>query len=250
MRAIILAAGTGARLAPPGEERPPKCLLRLGGKTLLQRQLRALRRVEVEEVALVVGYGAEQVEAELRAVGASPAPRLVRNPRYEEGSVVSLWCAREALAAGDDVLLMDADVLCDARVLERLAAAPRPDCFLLDRELEQGEEPVKICVRGGVPVEFRKRIEPGLEYDFAGESVGFFRLSASTARRLAERAEGYVRGGRAAEPYEEVLRDELLDRPPGGFGFVEVTGLPWIEIDFPEDLRRAEREILPALRED
>lgn len=250
MRAIILAAGTGTRLAPLEEDRPPKCLLRFGGKTLLERQLRALRKVGVEEVTLVLGYRAEEVEAELRAVGASQAPRTVLNHRYEEGSVVSLWCAREALSAGHEALLMDADVLCDARVLERLAAAPRPDSFLLDRELEEGEEPVKICVRDGVPVEFRKRIDPALEYDFAGESVGFFRLSGSTARRLAKRAEGYVRGGRAAEPYEEVLRDELLERPPGSFGFVDVTGLPWTEIDFPEDVRRAEREILPSLRDD
>jgi choline kinase len=45
------------------------------------------------------------------------------------------------------------------------------------------------------------------------------------------------------------LRNVLL-ADPGSFGFEDVTGLPWIEIDFPEDVVRASDEILPAIRKD
>lgn len=47
--------------------------------------------------------------------------------------------------------------------------------------------------------------------------------------------------------FEEALRAVLLASPPDRFGVEDVTGLPWIEIDFPADVERAEREILPAL---
>ncbi|MFQ5678241.1 MAG: NTP transferase domain-containing protein [Gemmatimonadota bacterium] len=248
MRAIILAAGVGARLAADGEEAPPKCLLRFGGRTLLDRHLENLRAVSVEEVTVVVGYRADEVEEELRALSASSRTELVYNSRYREGSVLSLRAAAKRLTDGGDVLLMDADILCDDRLLRPLFRTGWSDLFLLDRELEPGEEPVKLCVRQGALVELRKKIDRRLAYDFAGESVGFFRFSEQTARRLAARSERYLEEGRTGEPHEEVLRDELIAAPPGTFGWEEVTGIPWIEIDFPADVRRAEREILPALR--
>ena len=53
--------------------------------------------------------------------------------------------------------------------------------------------------------------------------------------------------GRYEEPYEEAIRDLLLETPDA-FGYEDITGLPWIEIDFPEDIQRAQNEILPQLR--
>ena len=97
-------------------------------------------------------------------------------------------------------------------------------------------------------VEFRKRLAPDLAYDYSGESVGFFRFSRSMAARLAERTEDYVQDGRLDEPYEEVIRDLLLESPEE-FGFEDVTGLPWVEIDFPQDIERAQKEILPQINE-
>jgi choline kinase len=78
--------------------------------------------------------------------------------------------------------------------------------------------------------------------------VGFFRFSARAAAELAGRTEGYIYEGRAEAPYEEAIRDLLLANPDD-FGFEDITGVPWIEIDFPEDLRRAEEEVLPVLFE-
>jgi choline kinase len=53
--------------------------------------------------------------------------------------------------------------------------------------------------------------------------------------------------GRTAEPYEEAIRDLLAKAVPGTFAIAEISGVPWIEIDFDEDLRRAEDVILPAI---
>lgn len=245
MRAVLLAAGRGIRLGPLGHERP-KCLLAFGGRTLLARHLDCLRALGVDEVALAVGYREEDVRAELDALGAVPRPTTMTNPRFERGSVVSLWTMRDALCAGGDVLLMDADVLYDAGILARLAERPG-NVFLMDRKFDDtGQEAVKLCLRRGVAVEFRKRVAADLEYDLAGESVGFFRFSEPVARALAARCGEYVAAGRLDEPYEEAIRDLLLDDPTL-FRVEDITGLPWIEIDFPDDVQRAAQDILPRL---
>jgi choline kinase len=240
MKAIILAAGLGRRLGAS----TPKCLLEFGGRTLLQRHLDVLVSRAIDEVVIGVGHGAEQVEAVL-AQGRQPIPiRLVYNPDYAQGSIVTLWHLRESLCAGSDALLMDADVLYDRRVLARLLESRHRNCFLLDREFEPGDEPVKLCVRDGRLVEFRKQVD--VACDYTGESVGFFRLSGRMAGKLIEAAATYIGANRRDQPYEEALRDTLLAEPDQ-FSFEDITGLAWIEIDFPVDIERARAAILPQM---
>ncbi len=149
---------------------------------------------------------------------------------------------------GGDVLVMDADVLYDQRIMRALVAGAAPvNRLLIDRAFEPGAEPVKVCVRAGVPIELRKQLGADLAYDTIGESVGFFRLSEAGAARLATIVAGYVQGGRADQPHEEALRD-LLREASQVFEVADVTGMPWIEIDFPADVERARREILPRLQ--
>jgi choline kinase len=250
MRAIILAAGLGSRLLQTGDRQSPKCLLRFDGMTLLERHLRLLRSLGVEQVVLGLGFEYQQVEAELDRLGWSPRPSIVVNPQYDLGSVLTVHTVAEALTAGGDVLLMDADVLYDERVLEPLVAGAQANRLLIDRGFEEGDEPVKLCVRDGVPVELRKQVAANLAYDTIGESVGFFRFTEAAARRFAAIVAGYVDGGRANLPHEEAVRDLLLEQlrtPEHVFDIADVTGAPWIEIDFPNDIVRAAGEVLPQL---
>lgn len=246
MRAIILAAGLGLRLQQPPEQQFPKCLLRFQGVTLLERHLRALRAVGVDEVELALGFQPERIDEELDRLRWRPRPRAVLNSRYDLGSVLTVHTMADALTRGGDVLLMDADVLYDEAILRALVQGPSADRLLIDRDFEPGDEPVKLCLRDGVPVELRKQLAVGLQYDTIGESVGFFRFRDATARRLAQIVEGYVASGRQNMPHEEAVRDLLLE---GGrtYEVADVTGLPWIEIDFPGDVARAETEVLPRL---
>lgn len=245
MKAIILAAGVGRRLGKDGQIQP-KCLLKFNGKSLLERHLNYLRHYQIDEVVIAVGYQAQRIQEEIKALGAENWVSTVYNPDYTKGSVISLWTVRQHLVAGDDILLMDADVLYDRRIIERLVKTNIPNCFLLDRDFEPGDEPVKLCVRDNYLVEFRKQVALGLAYDFAGESVGFFRFGSIAAHRIATRTEQYVADGRHDEPYEEVIRDLLLETPEK-FGYEDITGLPWLEIDFPQDIQRAQNDILPQI---
>lgn len=248
MKALILAAGVGRRLGEQGENQP-KCLLQFDHKTLLERHLVALRQCQVDQVVMAIGYQAESIRAELDALGENDWVTTVYNPAYTQGSLVSLWCLREHLSTGQDVILMDADVLYDSRLLQRLRQTSIPNCFLLDREFEPGLEPVKLCVQAERLIEFRKQLAEGLTYDFAGESVGFFRFSGQITERLLTHVEHYIAKGYDETPYEEAIRDLLLQSPEA-FGYEDITGLPWIEIDFPEDVDRARLQILPRLQDE
>ena len=170
------------------------------------------------------------------------------NETYHKGSIVSLWTTRDVLRCGEDIILMDADVLYARGIMSTLVTEPVRNRFLYDRNFEPGDEPVKICLRNNRIVEFRKRLGTDLEYNELGESVGFFSFTAKMAGRLAAIADTYVAGGRCEEPYEEAIRDLVLSYP-NDFRVEDISGSPWVEIDFPNDIIRANRIVLPRIDE-
>lgn len=243
MEALILAAGAGTRLA--SVHTGPKILLDFGGRTLLARHLTNLQRLGVARVTLCLGHAASEVMSATESLEDKPEVRYVRNEAYREGSIRSLWAARDSLRGTDDLLLMDADVLYAPALLERLVVSAHGNCLLLDRSFEPGEEPVKVRLQNGRIVEFSKRPDPRVAFDTEGESVGFFRLQGSALEAMWTLAEAFVARGDAHLPHEDALR-ELFLRGDCRVGVEDITGVSWMEIDFPEDLERARREILPG----
>lgn len=239
--ALILAAGRNRRM---GVDVPPKALLRFGGNSLLARHLTILDACGVHQVAITIGYRAADLRDEVARHERGAGVALIENPSFRDGSIVSLWHAREVLRSGVPILLMDADVLYDRRLMMRLLDSPHENVFLLDRAIEPGEEPVKLCIDNGRIVDFHKR--PQLEHQWHGESVGFFRFSPAVAAELSDRLEEYVEAGRTDLEYEEAIRDMVLAHGRD-FGFEDISGLPWIEIDFPEDVQRGKAAVLPNL---
>lgn len=223
----------------------PKILLDFGGQTLLARHLAALEAHGIQQVAITIGYRSDLIRDEVSRLGWQDRVRFVENPDFRQGSLVSLEVQAETLRQGVPVLLMDGDVLYDPAMLGRLLRAPGENLLLVDREIEPGDEPVKICFRDGLIVDFRKK--PERVYDWHGESVGFFRFSPEMAELLATRCEDYVQRGERQVEYEEAIRDLILSEP-ARFQAVEISDLYWTEIDFPEDVLRAENVILPHLQ--
>lgn len=245
MKAIMLAAGVGHRLGCTNGKPLPKILLRFGGKTLLQYHIEALKNLGIDELVLGVGFHHQDIVREIHALGAEDFVRPILNKDYHEGNILTLWTLRQELCQGDPVLLMDADVLYCEELLERLLKSRHENCMLMDRSFDSGDEPVKICVRDGKIIEFRKWLSA--EFDFCGESVGFFKLSSDIAKKVIEQTELYIDQGRRQEPYEEAIRDVLLTSPRNTFEFEDITGLAWTEIDFPADVERANFEVLPQM---
>jgi choline kinase len=239
--AIILAAGVGKRLLGASGGRP-KCLIEVGGRSLLLRLLDGLAAAGVREAVVVTGFGDAQVRAALTRSPDGVSARCVTNPRFREGAILSLWTAREWLDR--DVLVMDADVLCDPAMLARLVGSPHASCFLLDAGQENTGEEQMLLVRDGRVCDIVRGGAPG--WELMGESIGFLKLEAAAARLLRELLEARVAAGDTGIEHEQVYPD-LLARVV--VGFERVDGMPWIEVDFPEDVARAEREILPRIAE-
>jgi choline kinase len=249
MHAIILAAGSGNRLADFNPDGRPKCLLEFGGRSLLSRQLDMLFQLGVHKASLVVGYEADQIIEHVGTLASRPEVAFVYNPAFEKGSVLSLLAARDAMSSNETVLVLDADVLFHPQIMQRLIDSPHQNCFLIDQNFVPGDEPVKIAIHKGQIVEFRKELPAELKFQRLGESVGFFKFDGNIAVKISQICEGYRSEGLLGAPHEEALRDILLALPRA-FACEDVSGLPWLEVDFPEDVERAIKQVLPAIRKD
>lgn len=240
MNVIMLAAGIGQRLK--SNHSKPKCLLEFNGMSLLARHITALDKHPVSELLIITGYKNELIKNEIDNMSTTLNINLIFNPEYEKGSVLSLLTGCNNLDTKLPVILMDADVLYHPNIIDILFSSQHENIFLLDRDFEPGDEPVKLCVSQGKIIEFRKQLPGDINFDIIGESVGFFRFSIDVFNKLHKQAEKYNNslGNNAA--YEEVIRDILLENPDL-FKYEDVTGVPWIEIDYPEDVTKAE-EIL------
>jgi len=245
MRAIMLAAGVGQRLFGGDPDARPKSLLEFGGKTLIERHLAAIKHAGITDLTLVVGYRADELRAAIRTLDKDGFVSFVENPNYREGSSISLWCARDILRGGTDVIFMDADVLYHPDVLGRLVRSSVPNCLSYDEDIEPGDEPVKICLKNGVPAEFGKIVSD--TFDGFGEWVGFLKLTPAIAGQLADRLDHFMTNDGRDRPMEDAVRELVRTLPAGTFGIANVTDLPWIEIDFPEDVAKARDQVLPAI---
>jgi L-glutamine-phosphate cytidylyltransferase len=239
MKAIILAAGVGKRFKEVSDQRP-KCLIEIQGLTLLERTLRALGAAGVDEAVVVIGYRGEMIKQAIGSTCGNVRVRYVFNDRYEKGAILSLWSARKEFA--DDLLIMDADVLFPVAMIERLVRSPRANCFLLDGSSENTGEEQMLLTRGGRVLNI---VRGGSgDFDVIGESVGFLKVSRVDAPLLRSILENFVSQGRDSIEHEEAFPAFMAQRE---IGFERVDDLPWTEIDFPEDLARAEQEVLPRI---
>jgi choline kinase len=242
VNAIILAAGVARRLAPL-TDKTHKALLPVGGRPLLSRMLAALADAGIRETVIVVGHCADQVRATAGTRLGRMAVRYVQNPEYARGSVLSLYAARAHLA--EPAVVMDADVLFPHELLRRLLAVPAPSALLIDRGFTDTGEEVKVYTRGERVIALGKKTVPEA-WQSVGEGVGFFKCGAAAGPEFVAAMQEVIASGEGLNEYEDALH-MLLQRVH--VGWVDVTGLPWTEIDFAEDLRRAEDEVLPRVRD-
>jgi choline kinase len=238
MKGVILAAGKGARLCGLNGN-TPKCLLRIGGPTLIERHIDTLRAAGIDDVVLVVGCQADQVR---RICG--PQVTFVENTRFAQtNSLYSLWLARTLLR--DGFVVMNCDVLFHPQLLTDLLTTRYEDALLIGYDQGPlGEEEMKVRTRCGRVVEIAKNLDP-LEAD--GENVGIVKFGPAGAAVLIDLLDQRVAAGGLRDWAPRAFAEFARRRP---LHVVGTRGYPWTEIDFPEDYERAIAEILPAIEAD
>lgn len=228
-----------------------KVLLHFDGKTLLERHVMILKKVGISKLYLVTGHLRENIQAVMPSLSKRYHITLEElfNPDFTEGSILSMHASLPALVnVSDSVLIMDGDVLYDARMLQHLLDSPHRTALLVDRDYSTvDDDPVLVPLRAGKPFEFVKKWTPapGQSADAVGESVGFFKIHSEDLPHLIRETCARTSGTARAESYDEALRALVKT---GHFCAEDVTGLPWTEIDFPHDLDFAAKFILPALQ--
>lgn len=245
MKALMLAAGLGRRLYGDENHELPKALLQFGGQTLIERHIRILQACGIDELNLVVGHRKDDLLAEAMRVAPDGFVRSFYNPRYREGPKHSLARGEEVLRSGDDVLFMDADVLYHPKLLQKLVSSDHKTCFVIDQEFQSTDDFVKVCINDGEIVNFGKSL--GNDYEMVGEWPGFFKMSAEIAQKIADSVQGFIARGEDEGAYEDAFCEVLKGSVPGTFRYEDITGTPWVELDYDADLEKAAKKILPQL---
>ena len=244
MKAVILAAGQGTRLSPL-TNRVPKCLVRLHGKPVMQRQLESLDKTGFEQCVVVVGYRGDQVEYQFGSNFRNVEITYVYNERFQEtNNLYSLWLARDYL--DDDILLLECDLVFEDGLLKDLAQVTYPDVAVVDwfRPTMDG---TVILAREGLAESILLKSQQAEQFDYryALKTVNIYSLSRDTmVHRFLPALDRYVDTGVTDVFYEAILA-ELVSQGKLNMA-VHLTGdRKWTEIDTVADLHEAEA-LFPA----
>lgn len=234
MKAVILAAGKGSRIADVADG-SPKSLLPLGDTTLLGHSLRHFASHGVTEIVIVTGYKRDRIAEYIRENWGG-ALEVVYNPHYDCTNVLySFWLAMPYLGA-DDFLFLHADTVFSDEVIARVMAHPASAqmVFAVDNHPCEEEE-MKVLKKGNLVVKVNKQMEPST---CDGEFLGLARISGSQTAKLRRQAERLFEEG-AMQSFFEMAVQRMIDEDALKVEICDVTGLPWREVDFPEDYKAA-----------
>ena len=238
MKAIILSAGTASRLRPLTDS-TPKCLLKIGGRSLLQRSIDALTANGISEIVIVTGYLHEQIESFVGRQYPGLRVTYIYNKEYSTtNNIYSLWLARPE-ADGEDVLLLDSDLLYDPAILSRVMASSHSNVLTLTKH-PLGEEEMKVVTDDqGSILEISKTCNPALA---AGESLGIERMSKSYTTALYRELAIMI----GQEGLSNIFYERAFERliPQGHtFRVLDVSDLFSCELDTVEDFENASQKI-------
>jgi choline kinase len=225
---LILAAGQGSRLLPMTEDLP-KCLLDLGGRSMLEWQLAGLAEAGVAEAAIVTGFRSDLVESLLP--GITPPGMRVRtlfNPFYKVAdNLASCWLAREELSGPS--LILNGDTLFEPVIARRLLASPEaPITVTIDRKARYDDDDMKVTTEGDHLRAIGKKLP---------ESIGFLRFSAPGATTFVAELERTMRTPEGTSLWYL----SAINRLAGNGVDVRcesIEGLQWAELDYLSDLER------------
>jgi len=219
MKAVILAAGIGSRLGNPF----PKPLTVLdNGSSILRNQVdHLLGHLTLNDIIVVVGFKMELV------VEAFPDLMYVYNERFDSTNTSKSLLKGLSKVHGEDVVFLNGDVVFDPRVLDRILVSETSAMAVNTARVAEEEVKYLTAPDGSISA-VSKVVKGGL-----GEAVGVNFIKAHdldlVRSKLAEVDDNdYFERG-----LELAIAEGLRLFP------VDISDLDCIEVDFAEDLERA-----------
>lgn len=242
MKAVILAAGTASRLRPLTEH-TPKCLLKIGGKCLLERTVSGLAENGIRDLVIVTGYLEEQIVGFIRRHYPDLKVEFIHNDRYATtNNIYSLWLAGPSIGQ-EGILLLDSDIVFDPALIAAILTSSCQDCLAVSRH-PLGKEEMKVIpdAQGRVGEISKTCSIP----DALGESIGIEKMSAHYLRHLYAELDRLILEEKQDNVFYEVAFERLISRGQT-FGIVDTTSFFSVELDTAEDFRAAEEQLPPHL---
>lgn len=230
--AVLLSAGQGRRLSPLTDAKP-KCMIPVGGRTILEWQLHALAACGISDVTVITGFEGGSVDAALKISTSGTNAASVYNPFYSVAdNIGSCWAARELLT--DDCLLINGDTLFDPRILRKvLDEATAPISVTIDTKGNYDSDDMKVQLDGPR----LRRIGKTLTDPIDGESIGMLRFQNGGGAAFVSRMAELLRDQASLKLWYLSIIDQIAAERNGTYvGTVPIEGLPWAEVDFPHDL--------------
>jgi choline kinase len=230
-RAVLLSAGQGKRLLPLTEDRP-KCSLSFRGRSVVEWQIDALFAAGIEEVCVVLGYGAAFVERLLGQRYGGAGVRTLYNPFYRlTDNLATCWIAREAMA--DDFLLINGDTLFEAELVGDLVdGAQDPITLTVDHKDAYDADDMKVITdASGRPQRIGKQLPAS---DVSAESIGMIAFTGTGPGLFNEAVERAMRSDEALSLWYLSVIDQLAQQ--GAVGSWSVGSRCWSEMDDHDDL--------------
>ncbi len=237
---VLLAAGCSRRLEHL-TRRLPKSLLEVGGRRIIDRSLDSLESLGFESVTMVVGYLSDVLRAEVGEARGRLRIRYVESPDYATtGHGWSLYRTGELLrGTGRPVLLLHADVVYDPRILQRICESAVTDAVAVDDAWRARTGDEVLVFGGDEAVTSIRPLRPDDE-GVLGELVGITRWSAAYMEELFAFMDGFFAKHGPGFNWEPVVDAWLATggRRPRP---VRLEGLPWVNVNYEEDLQLAEQ---------
>src|SRR5437660_1923732 len=210
MKAVILAAGQVTRIRSVHGEHP-KCLIEVDNTTILDHQLEALSVAGINDVAIVVGYEKEQIINHVMSRKLSHIQRIhfIENPAFAiTNNIYSLWLALEWLG-GDSFIVLNADVIFDADILDIAIRAEAPISMIVDPLWR--DETMKVIIHGDRVMEMSKQIS---REEFTGTYIGITVFSIAIQKEFFRKMNKLITTGRVSEFFnvavQEFANEEFL----------------------------------------
>lgn len=228
MKAIILAAGRGTRIAR-NVEQVPKSTLPIDGVPLIRRSVKLLQEQGLECV-VCTGFKEEKIK---EALSGLDNITYCYNPFYDiTNSIASIWFARSEL--DDDILVMNADVYFSKEILEQLIEDERNPVMAIDySRTTEGDYFFYTSMDGriekygkGLPIEQR-----------SCEYVGMAKIGKSFLPKFVGRLNELIGSQRHNFWWENILYS-FTDKKEENIYTVDVDGRFWAEIDDFDDYAR------------
>ncbi len=245
MTGLILVAGNSRRMGELTAYRH-KTMLKVKSQPILHHMLTALVHEGINKVCFVCGYRQEELKQYVADNFSDLEVIWIENPVYAEtNTAYSVWLTRDTLEnAGDDVLLINGDVVLDHHAIHTTLVADG-DTVLAVRRDRVAEEEVKVRLDDQERIiEIGKHLVPA---ESAGESVGINRLSTSLLPKLYDTFEDRIQNGNGKREFYEASFDALIQKGEV-FTIADVTNDPVMEVDTPEDYEEVCKSIAPRLQ--